>query len=124
LEGQLQSPVHALELVAPHFYHLDTCFCPLDDKRVLYDPDAFSPASREIIQEFIPQPIIINEADALRFAANAIVVGNHVVMNAGSDSLAETLIGEGFIVHALDFSEFMKAGGSAKCLVLQLPNLG
>ena len=32
----------ALELVSPHFYHLDVCFCPLSGGEIFYYPPAFS----------------------------------------------------------------------------------
>ncbi len=120
LAEALDCPVIAFGLVDPRFYHLDTCFCPLDDQRVLYYPPAFDLSAQRIIQESLPRPIPIEEEDALRFGANAIVVKNHVVVNAGCASLTKTLTGEGFIVHPLDLSEFIKAGGSAKCLILKL----
>jgi N-dimethylarginine dimethylaminohydrolase len=37
--------VLALELASDRFYHLDTCFCPLDGAAVLYYPPAFTPES-------------------------------------------------------------------------------
>ena len=122
LEEVLHQSVHRLELTDPHFYHLDTCFCPLDHERVLYYPPAFSTASQEMIKRFVPKPIAIKESDALQFGANAIVIRNQIVMNAGCADLAEILTEEGFRVHALDFSEFIKSGGSAKCLILQIPD--
>ncbi len=120
LSEELNRPVVALELVDPRFYHLDTCFCPLDDQRVFYYPPAFSSSAQKRIKESIPCPIPITEADALQFGANAIVVEKQVVVNAGCVSLTRRLMEEGFMVHALDLSEFIKAGGSAKCLILRL----
>ncbi|RYE93574.1 MAG: nitrate reductase, partial [Oxalobacteraceae bacterium] len=38
-----------LQLVDPHFYHLDTCLCPLEGGALLYYPDAFDRASQERI---------------------------------------------------------------------------
>ena len=120
LEKKLDVPVYPLELVNPHFYHLDTCFCPLDDERVLYYPNAFSPDAQKIIKEHIPHPIPIEEADALNFGANAIVVESNIVVNTGCEALSKTLMEEGFTVHPIDLSEFIKAGGSAKCLILKV----
>ena len=120
LNEVLNRPVIALELVDPRFYHLDTCFCPLDDQRVLYYPPAFSPVAQGLIQSIIPCPIPMKEEDAVAFGANAIVVNKHVVLNGSSATLTKTLMDEGFDVHSLDFREFIKAGGSAKCLVLRL----
>ncbi len=39
----LEVDVVSLELTDPRFYHLDTCFCPLDATNVLAAPDAFAP---------------------------------------------------------------------------------
>jgi len=120
LSGRLNKRVIPLELVDPRFYHLDTCFCPLDSDRVLYYPPAFSDASLDLILAMIPRPIPIQKNDAVQFGANAIIVDNHAVIHAGGVALAKTLVEEGLTVHPLDFSEFIKAGGSAKCLVLKL----
>jgi N-dimethylarginine dimethylaminohydrolase len=116
----LEKRVLSLELTDARFYHLDTCFCPLDDRRVLYYPPAFDGYARRVIEETIPSPIPVEEPDALRFGCNAVAVGRQVVMNAGCETLTRRLIEEGFTVHPLDLSEFIKAGGSAKCLVLRL----
>ncbi|MBI3995669.1 MAG: amidinotransferase [Nitrospirae bacterium] len=112
--------VLSLELADPRFYHLDTCFCPLDDRTALYFPDAFDAYGRKVIETSVPEPIPVAPEDALRFGCNAIVVGTGVVLHAGCDELNRDLRRRGFTVHELDLSEFHKAGGSAKCLVLRL----
>ena len=53
----LEVDVVSLELVDPRFYHLDTCFCPLDATNVLAAPDAFAPASMRLIRELVPNLI-------------------------------------------------------------------
>jgi N-dimethylarginine dimethylaminohydrolase len=110
--------VLSLELVAPHFYHLDTCFCPLDERRALYYPPAFDEYGRRVITQFVPEPISVETADALRFGCNAVVVGRDVVLQSGCTALESTLCAAGFLPHPVDLSEFHKAGGSAKCLAL------
>ena len=112
--------VLSLELVDERFYHLDTCFCPLDADRALYYPLAFDEPAGKVIQQFVPKPIPVSDADALRFGCNAIVIEENVVLHYGCEELKAMLIGEGFLVHELDFSEFLKAGGSAKCLTLRI----
>ena len=64
--------------------------------------------------------ITLTEPDALRFGGNAVVVGDQVVMNSGCEALAGALTARGYTVHATNLSEFIKSGGSAKCLVLAL----
>lgn len=110
--------VLSLELVDPRFYHLDTCFCPLDERRALYYPPAFDDYGRRVIAQFVPEPIAVADADAVRFGCNAVVAGRDVVVQAGCGELEDTLRARGFTPHAVDLSEFHKAGGSAKCLVL------
>jgi len=52
---------------------------------------------------------------------NAIVIGGAVALQAGfSSSLRRRLVRRGLTLYPLDLSEFLKAGGSAKCLVLRL----
>lgn len=109
-------------LVDPRFYHLDTCFAPLSDGSVMYFPEAFDGRSLRLIESvYAPERrIVIEEADAVRFACNAVNVGRTVVLNRVSASLSEQLKGRGFEVIEVDLSEFLKAGGAAKCLVMTL----
>jgi N-dimethylarginine dimethylaminohydrolase len=111
---------YALELADKRFYHLDTCFAPLDEKTALVYLPAFETYSREILRDTIPDLIEVPEKEALRFACNAAVVGPDVILNVGCPATEAELQAHGFRPHALDFSEFIKAGGAAKCLVLQL----
>ena len=111
-----------LQLVDPHFYHLDTCLCPLEGGALLYYPDAFDRASQERIAALVPPElrIAVDAVDAAAFACNAVNCGRHVVMNQASGALARTLAALGYQLHQTPLSEFMKAGGSAKCLTLKL----
>ena len=121
LSRLLRAEVLPVELADRRFYHLDTCFCPLDATRALWFPRAFDRYGRAVIERLIADPIAISEADAKRFACNAIVIGRAVVMQAGASSrLRRQLARRGFRIEPVDLSEFLKAGGSAKCLVLRL----
>ena len=111
---------YALELVDKRFYHLDTCFAPLDKNTALVYLPAFDVYSQQILRETIGDLIEVPEEEALRFACNALVVAPDVVLQAGCPQTSDALRLRGFKPHALDFSEFMKAGGSAKCLALHL----
>jgi len=116
----LEKRVLSLELVDDRFYHLDTCFCPLDHERALYYPMAFDEYGRQVIERFVPKPLPVSDADALRFGCNAVVIERNVVLHQGCEELKALLGGEGFTVHELNLSEFLKAGGSAKCLTLRI----
>jgi N-dimethylarginine dimethylaminohydrolase len=109
-----------LELVDPHFYHLDTCFCPLAPNQAIYFPGAFDGYGQKVIKTHIPRLLEVTDAEAARFACNAVVVGKTVILNAGSDQLAAGLEKWGYTCIALELGEFLKSGGSAKCLTLRL----
>ncbi|MDW5266528.1 MULTISPECIES: dimethylarginine dimethylaminohydrolase family protein [Acidobacteriaceae] len=111
-----------LHLIDPRFYHLDTCFAPLEDGSVMYYPPAFDKASVERIEDYyaVDKRIIGTEADALRFACNVINVNRTVILNKVSEALSGQLQSKGFHVVEVELSEFLKAGGAAKCLVMKL----
>jgi N-dimethylarginine dimethylaminohydrolase len=109
-----------LELVNPRFYHLDTCFCPLAPGEALYYPEAFDAYGRKVLQNHIPRLLAVNEAEAHRFACNAVVIGKVVVTNTGCERLTADLRNWGYEPVATELDEFLKAGGSAKCLTLRL----
>jgi N-dimethylarginine dimethylaminohydrolase len=111
-----------LRLVDQRFYHLDTCFCPLEGGFAMYYPPAFDDASRDSIERHVPagKRITISEEDALAFACNAVNIDRVVVVNRATAAFVKTLAKAGFEVVQTPLSEFMKAGGSAKCLTLRL----
>lgn len=112
----------SLRLVDPYFYHLDTCLCPLADGYLMYWPKAFDAAANCEIEHRVPahKRIEVSDSDAAQFACNAVNVGEHVFMNRASNPLRGKLARAGFTVHEVDLSEFLKSGGSAKCLTLKL----
>jgi ornithine--oxo-acid transaminase len=114
--------VTPLHLTDPRFYHLDTCFAPLANAFVMYFPAAFDAASNKRIEAFYPveKRIVIGEDDATRFACNVINIGRTVILNDISRELTARLESAGFHVVPVSLSEFIKAGGAAKCLVMRL----
>jgi N-dimethylarginine dimethylaminohydrolase len=109
-----------LELVNPHFYHLDTCFCPLAADTALYFPGAFDDYGRRVLGELVPRLVEVGDDEARRFACNAVVVGRRVITNSGCPRLADDLRSLGYEPQETLLDEFVKAGGSAKCLTLRL----
>lgn len=112
----------ALRLSDPRFYHLDTCFCPLSGGWLLYYPPAFDAEAIGAIAARIPESrrIAVSEQDALAFACNAVNIGTTVVVNRASSALKTALGNAGFETIETPLDEFLKAGGSAKCLTLRL----
>jgi N-dimethylarginine dimethylaminohydrolase len=109
-----------LELVDPYYYHLDTCFCPLSPGEAIYFPPAFDDYGRTALNAHVPRLIEVDAVEAPSFACNAVVVGRNVVTNTGCPKLHESLRERGFTPHETPLDEFVKAGGSAKCLTLRL----
>jgi N-dimethylarginine dimethylaminohydrolase len=112
----------SIRLVDSRFYHIDTCFCPLTDGFLMYHPPAFDFDSRIAIESRIPphKRIVVDTYDAGNFACNAVNVGDMVFLNKATDPLKARLMLAGFKVREVNLSEFLKAGGSAKCLTLKL----
>jgi N-dimethylarginine dimethylaminohydrolase len=117
---RLGVPVLPLELIDPRFYHLDTCFCPLDLESAIYYPGAFDEYGRSVLKDQVPNLVEVSAEEAVSFSCNAVVVGRTVILNRGAPKLAAALEQLGFAVRPLDFSEFIKSGGSAKCLTLRI----
>jgi ornithine--oxo-acid transaminase len=118
-------PVHSLHLVDPRFYHLDTCFVPLQGGFLLYYPGAFDAASRATIEAAYPanRRIAVSETDATRMACCALNIGRTLFTGEVSKDLATRLFDAGFDVVQLELSEFIKGGGGAKSLALRLSDM-
>lgn len=113
--------VVAVQLQDPRFYHLDTCFCPLTPKLALVHPGAFNAQDLATLEQSI-ELIRVSPEDAVHFVCNAVVLGTDVVLPAGCSTTYKALAARGFTAHPVPLSEFIKAGGAAKCLSLKLDN--
>ena len=113
-------PVLSLELVDPHFYHLDTALTVLDDSTIAYHPPAFSAPARTRLAQLFPDAITVSRADADAFGLNAVSDGRHVVHPTGAAGFAAQLRHAGFEPIAVDVSELIKGGGAVKCCTLEL----
>jgi N-dimethylarginine dimethylaminohydrolase len=116
----LHCRVIPLELIDARYYHLDTCFCPVDASTAVYYPRAFDRYGRRVLHELIETLVPVRDAEAEHFACNAVVVGRTVITNTGCPDLHRQLRARGFATCETPLSEFVLAGGSAKCLNLRL----
>ena len=115
---ELDGPVQFVRLVDPFFYHLDTCFCPLNDMDYLIWEGAFEDASP--IRSLGGKEISVSEEDARKFACNSVCIGKDIVIPSGCESTMEKLREFGYTPHEVEMTEFMKSGGACKCLTLAL----
>lgn len=113
-------PVILLELKHPEFYHLDTCFCALNEQTALIYPPAFSKTGLQKIRRMFSTVIEAPKEDALhRFACNATCPdGKHVIIHEGSTETVLKLHEHGFEVLEVNTGEFLKSGGSVFCMKL------
>lgn len=110
-----------LELKDPRFYHLDTCFCPLTPELAMVFPGAFSDEAIIALKKRM-ELIEVPEVDATQFVCNAVVLGEDVILPAGCTTTYSMLQKRGYRTYPVELSEFIKAGGAAKCLSLRLEN--
>ncbi|MFP5361414.1 MAG: ornithine--oxo-acid transaminase [Thermoleophilia bacterium] len=109
-----------VELVDERFYHLDIVFCPLDSRSALLAPSKLDAESARLVEQLVPDPILLSDEEAEAFSANTVVVGRTLIMPACSPRLAAQLRERGFEPVVVDVSEFLKAGGGPRCLTLAL----
>lgn len=110
----------SLQLVDPRFYHLDTCFCPLDDHTALIAPEAFTLESVELVRALVPHLIEVPRDVAEGFACNAMPLHGRVISSTAVEALRSPLVEASFDVVGLPMDEYMKSGGGVRCLSLPL----
>ena len=122
VEEQFGIDVTPLELADPRFYHMDTALLALPRGEVVYFPSAFTPAGRNVIREHVPRAkrIEIDIEDASKLAANAVCLGDTLVMAGCGERLRGTLEERGYRVATTPLRSFLKSGGAAFCLTLRL----
>jgi len=122
IAGIFDAPVVPLELKTELFYHLDTCFCPLDEETVLVYPPALTREGMENVCRIFPRVIEADrrEAEELMACNAAAFPGGLVVIQRGSVKVNRSLRELGFQVIEVDTSEFMKSGGSVFCMKMYL----
>jgi len=117
-------PVISLELVDPHYYHLDTALAVLssdiDAPQIAYYAKAFSAGSRAVLEDLYPDAILATERDAVALGLNAVSDGRNVVVAPGAVDLAAALTDRGYVPIPVDTSELLKGGGGAKCCTLEV----
>jgi N-dimethylarginine dimethylaminohydrolase len=122
LEARFAKRAISLALADPRFYHLDTCLCPLPDGYLMYFAGAFDAASRARIEAIVPEGkrICVEAADAETFCCNAVALDRKVILNQASPALQARLRQAGLTPALTPLTQFIKAGGAAKCLTLEI----
>jgi len=119
--SKLEIPVVPLHLVDRYCYHLDTCFCPLNNEAVLIYPGAYDPESIAVLRSFWKRVHELTADEAHRFMGNGIVANGRYLTPYSTPHLEAILGEEGLHPVVVDTSEFEKSGGSLFCMKAFLP---
>jgi N-dimethylarginine dimethylaminohydrolase len=120
LSSILGCPVRSVQLVDERLYHLDLTFCPLDERRAMCAPLGWDRYGVSVMEALVPEPLWLEDDETLAFTANSVVVDRNVVMAKVPPRVGRQLEAWGFSPIETDVSEFLKAGGSCRCLTLAL----
>lgn len=104
-----------LGLTSDRFYHLDTCFFPLDTHTAFYYPRAFTKDSAETLKLKFHTLIPITLDEVNSFVCNSVVIEHHVVCQPNS-VFEKRLRDLNYTPIPIDMSEFNKSGGGLHCL--------
>jgi N-dimethylarginine dimethylaminohydrolase len=123
----LNVPMVLLELTDKNFYHLDTCFVPLDDETVMLYPGAFKDADLKGIYKLFKTVIEIPRSEACQnFALNAHCINDQktkkkvAILQQGSIETNKILKEHGFEIREVDTSEYIRSGGSVFCMKMMM----
>lgn len=112
--------VRKLELVDPHFFHLNLCLTPLTPEALLIYPGAFAPETLACIRN-LARTFDVTREDALQFVCNGVSVNGYYITPKLTRRLEQILGKEGIEPIVVELSEFQKAGGSVASLKMLLP---
>jgi len=119
LDLLLDIDIISCELVNPYFFHLNTCFNPLDGEVGIWWPEAFAFQSQIDIHRSMDM-IAIPEHEAKQLACQAVVVDKHAVLPKGCPETEKILRQLGYEVYSCNMSEFLKAGSACQSLILKI----
>ena len=91
----------------PGVLHLKCVCSPLGDGRLLLAEHSIPAATFDASIVWVPA--------AETYAANAVAIGDHVIVADGYPRTRDALVAAGFTVHAVPVSEVRKADGSLTC---------
>ena len=116
LEKYLNKPVIDLETTNSYFYHLDTCFGPLDKDTVIINQKSFTKEGLDKINAHFKNVIQTSEEDNKVMACNLLCLGKNIILGKGiSEELKNNVEKLGYTIHEIEMGEYRKGGGSVCC---------
>lgn len=120
--GLNKNNVFSLKLIDPRWYHLDTCFMPFDKDKVIIYRNAFDKESYyKILSVYKKENIyFIDEEDAEKFICNSVFLNNKLyIPSLPKENIQKELSMRNYKLKVIPYDQFMLAGGSLKCSVLE-----
>jgi N-dimethylarginine dimethylaminohydrolase len=115
LHNTTRLPTISLELVNEKFYHLDTCFLPLNQTTAFYYPQAFSSEGMTSLKNNFVNLLPLSDEEANKFACNCVVFGKNILCQP-NPTFEQKVRDLGYDPIILEMSQFNKSGGGIHCL--------
>lgn len=107
--------------VDPHFLHLDTIFCMVDDGLALACTDVLDDLFLGRIRELGVELVPVSYKEVRRLGCNLLSIGDRRVVTPGTCPRVDAeLAMRGFRCLGVDLSEFTMCGGGVHCLTMPL----
>lgn len=112
--------IHVLHMVEKKTYHLDLCFLPLPNMRVLLHSTSFSTASNKEIANHFGKTNVIGVPLKYIYACNSVWLDTKTLLIPKLDAGCRQWMHEatGMRIEEVNAGEFHLAGGSVSCMVL------
>jgi len=105
----------------PHFLHLDTQFCMIDEDLALACVDVLHDDFLRMVTAEGIELIPVSYKEAQRLGCNLLALGDRrVIASAGNARVAVELKRRGVRVDLVDVSQFERCGGGIHCLTMPL----
>ena len=116
--------IHTLHIVEKKTYHLDLCFLPLPNGRLLSHMTSFSLASRKHIESIFGKEQIINVPLKYLYICNSVWINEKTIFIPKLPECRQWMYSASKMkVEEINVSEFHLAGGSVSCMSLALWSL-
>jgi N-dimethylarginine dimethylaminohydrolase len=113
--------IHTLHIVEKKTYHMDLCFLPLPNDRVLCHESSFDAASRKEIRNYFGRDKTIHVPLKFLYACNSVWLDEkHLLIPRLPECRSWMYNGSKMKIEEVSVDQFHLAGGSASCMVLAL----
>jgi N-dimethylarginine dimethylaminohydrolase len=121
---------HHLRIVNRNTYHMDLCFLPLPNGRILYHKSSFSKESQNEVERVFGETNVVNVPNHYLYGCNSVILNQRDLLipklaNSGSTIGFRQWMRKhsGMHIEETNVNEFELAGGSVSCLVLPVWSL-